>query len=191
MKATPLMEISQHAMGVGSWRMPLAVILVGGVVGMAFYAQSPRNARTTSAKEPSPAASGPSRDGQFIINSIGMTLVRIPNGEFMMGNAESAESLSRDFPAYEPARIGELTDEKPLHRVHITKPFYLGVHEITIGQFRQFTHEAHYQAESERDGTGGWGYFPKIAYFEGRDPKYSWRYPGFRQANNHPVVNVS
>lgn len=120
-----------------------------------------------------------------------MRLVRIPNGEFMMGNAESTESLSRDFPAYDPERIRKLIDEKPLHRVHITKPFHLGVHEVTIDQFRQFTEEANYEAESERDGTGGWGYSPKIAYFEGRDPKYSWRDPGFRQANNHPVVNVS
>jgi len=53
--------------------------------------------------------------------------------------------------------------------------------------------------ESVADGTGGYGYNP--AYdpaasargdtFEGRNPRYSWRNPGFAQNDDHPVVNVS
>ncbi|MDY0107464.1 MAG: SUMF1/EgtB/PvdO family nonheme iron enzyme, partial [Giesbergeria sp.] len=53
--------------------------------------------------------------------------------------------------------------------------------------------------ESEADGTGGYGYNP--AYdpattargdaFEGRNPRYSWRNPGFAQGDDHPVVNVT
>src|SRR5688500_14210986 len=92
-----------------------------------------------------------------IVNSIGMKLARIPAGEFVMGNNESHEQLAKGFPQYEAKRIEELTDEPP-HKVRITKPFYMGVHEVTIEQFKRFIKESGYVVESERDGTGGWGY---------------------------------
>ncbi len=41
------------------------------------------------------------------------------------------------------------------------------------------------------NGTGGWGYNPKVGDFQGRDPRYSWRYPGFAQGDDHPVVNIT
>ena len=126
-----------------------------------------------------------------ITNSIKMTLARIPAGEFMMGNPESNEELAKAFPQYDISRIEGLADEKPLHKVRITKPFYLGIHEVTIHEFKQFVADASYKTEAEGDGTGGWGYNPKIAYFEGRKPEYSWRNPGFPQDDSHPVVNVS
>ena len=37
-------------------------------------------------------------------NTLGMPLVRVPAGEFMMGSDESAESLVADFPQYEIGR---------------------------------------------------------------------------------------
>jgi formylglycine-generating enzyme required for sulfatase activity len=129
--------------------------------------------------------------GGEIENSLGMRMVEIPAGEFWMGNQETADALSRAFPGYEHDRIAALVDEQPPHKVRITRPFLLGRHAVTIGQFRQFVLEADYQAESERDGTGGWGYNPGIAYFEGRKPEYSWRDPGFPQDDRHPVVNVT
>ncbi|MDA8523710.1 formylglycine-generating enzyme family protein [Acidovorax sp. NCPPB 4044] len=132
-------------------------------------------------------------------NSIGMPFVRIPAGSFRMGSDESPERLARDFPGMEPARLASLADEAPVHTVRITRPFYLGQTEVTVGQFRRFIQASGYRAESEADGTGGYGYNP--AYdpaksargdaFEGRDPRYSWRNPGFAQGDDHPVVNVT
>lgn len=55
-------------------------------------------------------------------NSIGMKLKLIPAGEFMMGSPESDDE-ARD-------------SEKPQHKVKITKPFYLGVTEVTQGQWK-------------------------------------------------------
>ena len=49
-------------------------------------------------------------------------------------------------------------DEKPQHRVRITRPFYLGVYEVTRGQFRRFVDEAGHQTEAEKNGTGGTGW---------------------------------
>ncbi|MCE5266806.1 MAG: CapA family protein, partial [Planctomycetaceae bacterium] len=60
-----------------------------------------------------------------------------------------------------------------------------------VGQFRRFAEETGYKTEAERDGTGGWGYNPKTAKCEGRDPKYNWRNPGFAQTDDHPVLNVT
>ncbi|TDP72650.1 formylglycine-generating enzyme family protein [Roseateles toxinivorans] len=132
-------------------------------------------------------------------NSLGMKFVRIPAGEFVMGSAEPPEQLAKAYPQYEPERFTQLGDEGPPHRVRITKPFYLGQHEVTVGQFRRFLAASGHVPESIADGTGGYGYNP--AYdpamskrgdaFEGRDPKYSWQNPGFAQTDQHPVLNVT
>jgi len=55
-------------------------------------------------------------------NSIGMKLTLLPPGEFTMGS-----------PASEAGR----RDDEPQHQVKITKPFYLGVHEVTQQQYEK------------------------------------------------------
>lgn len=132
-------------------------------------------------------------------NSLGMRFVRVPAGSFRMGSDEPVERLARDYPGMEARRLAALDDEAPVHRVHITRAFYMGQTEVTVGQFRRFVLASGYRAESEADGTGGYGYNP--AYdpattvrgdaFEGRSPRYSWRDPGFAQGDDHPVVNVT
>lgn len=132
-------------------------------------------------------------------NALGMQFVLIPAGEFLMGSDESPDSYASAFPQYERKRFEELGDEAPVHKVRITKAFYLGRHEVTVGQFRKFLDESGYRPESERDGTGGYGFNPDYDpattvrgdAFEGRNPKYSWRNPGFQQRDDHPVVNVT
>jgi formylglycine-generating enzyme required for sulfatase activity len=131
------------------------------------------------------------KNRRTLTNSIGMTLVEIPAGEFMMGTADSPEKLARSFPAIEQRRIDELADESPLHRVRITRPFFMSAQEVTIGQFRRFVDASGQLSEAERDGTGGWGYNRAKNDFEGRKREYSWRNPGFKQADDHPVVNVT
>jgi formylglycine-generating enzyme required for sulfatase activity len=109
-------------------------------------------------------------------NSIGMKLTLITAGTFQMGSPESDTEAE--------------ADEKPQHRVRITRPFYLGVHEVTRGQFRRFVDEAGYQTEAEKDGKGGWGWNEETKKFEQNTP-YTWQNPGFEQTDDHPVVNVS
>ena len=38
----------------------------------------------------------------------------------------------------------------PAHRVRITKPFYVGAHEVTVGQYRQFCEQSGYETEAEQ-----------------------------------------
>src|SRR5512134_1100720 len=51
-------------------------------------------------------------------NSLGMEFVRIPAGTFLMGS-ENGEA-----------------DEKPVHQVTISQPFYLGKYEVTQAQWQ-------------------------------------------------------
>jgi formylglycine-generating enzyme required for sulfatase activity len=60
--------------------------------------------------------------GDVIKNSIGMQLAFIPQGKFLMGS-----------PASEPDR-GE---DEFQHEVQITRPFYLGVYEVTQAEYQQ------------------------------------------------------
>ena len=141
----------------------------------------------------------PTAEPERRTNSLGMVFVRIPAGSFLMGSAEPAATLARDYPSLERRRFDLLADEAPVHKVRIRRAFYLGQHEVTVGQFRRFVEASGYQPESEADGTGGYGYNPQYDpattargdAFEGRDPRYSWRNPGFAQNDDHPVVNVT
>jgi formylglycine-generating enzyme required for sulfatase activity len=69
--------------------------------------------------------------GKEVENSIGMKLVRIPKGTFMMGSPAS-EKRRMIGPAIEEHR----SDDDKQHEVEITKDFYLGIHEVTQKQYR-------------------------------------------------------
>jgi formylglycine-generating enzyme required for sulfatase activity len=132
-------------------------------------------------------------------NSLGMQMVLLPAGEFLMGSDASPQALARLYPGYESERLRGLGDEAPVHRVRITRAFYMGRHEVTVGQFERFVRASGHVPESVADGSGGYGYNPRYDAaasargdaFEGRDPRYSWRDPGFAQTDEHPVVNVT
>jgi formylglycine-generating enzyme required for sulfatase activity len=132
-------------------------------------------------------------------NSLGMQMLRIPAGEFLMGNDTPPQELAGLYPAYEAERLQDLADEAPVHRVRITRPFYMARHEVTVGQFGRFVQASGYVPESVADGTGGYGYNPQYDpastrrgdAFDGRSPRYSWQNPGFAQSADHPVVNVT
>ena len=55
-----------------------------------------------------------------LTNSLAMRLVRIGPGSFLMGSEQG------DF------------DERPVHKVTITQPFYLSECEVTNAQYEQF-----------------------------------------------------
>jgi len=124
-----------------------------------------------------------------ITNSIGMKLVLIPAGEFSMGT--SKVEIDRLMQLYPDERREWFESEYPPHRVRISKPFCLGVYEVTVGQFRRFVEATDYKTEPEKDGMGGIGWNKSTGEFEGPDPKHTWRDTGFKQNDDHPVVNVT
>ncbi len=70
---------------------------------------------------PKPQPKPPPPPPATYTNSIGMRFVLIPAGEFLMGSPEGEQGAS--------------PDEKPQHKVRITKPFYLGVYEVTQREY--------------------------------------------------------
>ena len=133
------------------------------------------------------------------VDSVGIRFVLIPKGEFFMGNKDTTLDLIKEFPKYEVSRIVQLDDERPSHQVKISKEFYLGVNEVTLGQFTRFLSETNYLPESMRDGKGAYGYVKRDdgnrtrdeVIFDGPDPQFSLMTTGFDQTADHPVVNVS
>ncbi len=87
-------------------------------------AQPPRTIPGPPAKEVTPSGRPPLQPaGEVITNSIGMKLVLIPAGEFLMGSPDSDSAASKR--------------ERPQHRVRITRPFYLGVYPVTQEQYER------------------------------------------------------
>ncbi len=129
------------------------------------------------------------------INSLGQQLVLIPAGEFLMGGGEKAEEVAAAFPQF-GMKAEFFVDEYPQHRVRITKPFWLGKHEVTVAQFKKFVEATNFKTSAEREdnsrrGPGGWGFSIATKKFEGRKLEYNWRTPGFPIQDDYPVVNVS
>jgi len=99
-------------------------------------------------------------------NSIGMKLILIPPGNFMMGPQKG-------------------------HYVRITHPCYFGVYEVTRGQFAQFVTATGYKTFAE--GAKGGIHLADAELTTKWDPDKpsTWRKPGFRQTDEHPVVQLT
>ena len=78
-----------------------------------------------------PNAPVTSTKGEDVTNSIGMKLVYIPAGSFMMGSSDSAAQLAKEYDIEEKY----FTDEFPQHEVRISEGFWLGQTEVTQGQY--------------------------------------------------------
>ena len=177
---------------VNAYRRKIALFLAAAACALTMGCSSLPSSSTCDTAKPATC-------NAVVTNSLGMQLVRIPAGEFMMGSDAAPDDLAPLYPLYERKRLQDLTDEEPRHLVRITRPFYMARHEVTVDQFRRFLRASGYVPQSIADGTGGYGYNPSYDpasttrgdAFEGRHRRYSWENPGFSQAGDHPVVNVT
>ncbi len=106
-------------------------------------------------------------------NSLGMKLMLIPPGQFDMG----------------------MTEGEPTGRtVRITKPFYMGVFEVTVAQFREFVNATGHRTDAER-GADGRIFDPRVRFTGANayanQPGITWKTPGERTGDEHPVLRVS
>ncbi|MFO0665008.1 MAG: SUMF1/EgtB/PvdO family nonheme iron enzyme [Polyangiaceae bacterium] len=100
-------------------------------------------------------------------------LVRVAPGSFLQGSDPSAKSRKDD----ETPRIVTMTHE-----------YFLAKTETTVAQYRAFVTATGYRTEAEKGESGGFG------WEDGRlvqKPAYTWKSPGFAQADDFPVVLVT
>jgi len=104
-------------------------------------------------------------------DELGPELIGVPAGRFQMGDMKGAG----------------LSNEKPAKGQVILKPFAIGQHQITVGDFKRFVKDTNYITEAESENGCA-------AFIDGA-PKYNtvlnWRNPGFKQTDEHPVVCIS
>ena len=125
-------------------------------------------------------------------NSIGMTLVLIPPGEFEMGSTrEEIDALVLEAKAENDAWLTrQIPNESPRRRVRLTSAYRIGACEVTVAQFRHFVDATRYRTEGEQDGRGAMA-IARGAGVGGQQPEITWGHPGFPQTDEHPVAVVS
>ncbi|MFM7925419.1 MAG: formylglycine-generating enzyme family protein, partial [Planctomycetaceae bacterium] len=97
----------------------LSVALTVGCGGTVVAQQV--EAQPGSPAEP-PAAAADADQRKEVVNTIGMKLLLIPAGTFLMGS---------------PASEKDRDDDETQHQVTLTKPFYMGRTEVTQGQLKE------------------------------------------------------
>lgn len=116
-----------------------------------------------------------------LTNAIGMRFVLVPPGTFTMGSPD--DEAGRNPGDY---------DEGPRHTVTLSRPIYLGKHEVTQEQFSRFIAATGRVTDGER--TGGGNAHDARGEWKHR-PGTNWRRPGFADPydarGDHPVVHVS
>jgi formylglycine-generating enzyme required for sulfatase activity len=121
-----------------------------------------------------------------------MTLVRIPAGQFLRGVTD--EQKLRAAHPHTIEMGADLQDERPAHPVQLTRSFWIGAHEVTVGQFRAFVEATDYKTDAEQESRGALVFNPREKDSPQRfrqDAQANWRTPGFEQADDHPVTCVS
>ena len=111
---------------------------------------SPRSVYRTPASTTSSVSRQP-KQGDIVTNSIGIKLVYIPAGEFMMGSSRSAAELAREYDTKEEYFANEL----PQHTVRISRGFWMGQTEVTQSQWQAImgTSVSQQIAKAEKDNN--------------------------------------
>ena len=105
-----------------------------------------------------------SEAAETFANSIGMKLVRIQPGSFIMGQ----DGPASDYRLIKhPAKFDDADwDEKPAHKVTLTQPFAMGVTEVTLGQYRQFKPSFRRGSGSDDDALKGVSWEQAVEFCE-------------------------
>jgi formylglycine-generating enzyme required for sulfatase activity len=101
-----------------------------------------------------------------ITNSVGMKLVPIQSGTFTMGQDGPSLSGNDKMPTHHEEFRAADWDERPTHRVTITKPFHMAATEVTLGQFRQFEPDFRKGKGADDEAVSGIAWTQAVAFCE-------------------------
>jgi formylglycine-generating enzyme required for sulfatase activity len=68
-----------------------------------------------------------------LADGVELELILIPPGEFLMGDGDSPDATAERWPG---TPVSRFAIEHPQHRVTISRPFFVGRHEVTWRQWR-------------------------------------------------------
>ncbi|MEI8378597.1 MAG: formylglycine-generating enzyme family protein [Planctomycetota bacterium] len=106
---------------------------VGTAFGQKTEAPPSPNKPSTASSTPDSAAVPAAKE--ITSKSTGMKLALIPAGTFLMGS--SAADVKAALQADSTFMEEYAKAEQPQHKVKISKPFYMGVYEVTQGEFEK------------------------------------------------------
>lgn len=116
-------------------------------------------------------------------NKLGMMMVRMQRGQFIMGCMQSIDQMEK-FARNSKAWTAR---ESPTHPVTFSRSFMMASTPVTRGQFARFVEATNYVTEAQNGrfaaGLGERGL--------GRKDGLSWKQLDFEQTDDHPVVCVS
>ncbi len=137
--------------------------IIGAAAGLLLLATGASGAAAPA------AVVSPETPAKKLAASPPLEFVLVPGGQFAMGSDQG-----------DP-------DEKPVHQVKL-KNFQMSKTEVTVGQFRKFVEDTTFVTQAETlgfttglDKEGVWG----------RKDGWSWKHPGYEQADDSPVTCVS
>jgi formylglycine-generating enzyme required for sulfatase activity len=125
----------------------------------------------------SPAATAKAQTGQPFVSSIGMELLYIPPGEFLMGSTKGEQAWAAQNGSSE--NVVRQEGEQP-RKTMIKEGFWLGRTEVTVGQWKAFVMATGYKTDAEKKGYAD--HALQIGRPWGRVDGLSWRDPGFGSA---------
>ncbi len=126
------------------------------------------------------------KDKDAFVNSVGMIMVRIPAGSFVMGSSDADVAWAINTLA--PGQPINLENETPLRKVRMSRPFLISSTPVTVRQFRQFVDETGYVTDAEEDG--GLAYNLDSLHFELKRG-LSWKNPGWSVTDDQPVTMIT
>jgi formylglycine-generating enzyme required for sulfatase activity/serine/threonine protein kinase len=130
-----------------------------------------------------------------VTDAIGIKMALIPPGEFLMGSSDeqmaAAVKLADQIKTHQSNKERIQKDERPQHKVVISKPILMGITEVTVGQFRRFVEASNYVTEAERYGFGNASGVVLGDRVTESSRGVSWRAPGYTVSDDMPVTQVT
>lgn len=157
-----------------SWKALIVIAAVGFL--LAVISQIPAPWGIQSEDKEHVRAQIPKDMRQGFKSQVPMKMMAIPAGNFVMGASDGDSDA--------------LPDELPCRTITFSKPFQMGVYEVTVAQFGEFVEAQGYKTQAESSGLGGWK-ASTASSWGSQNPNLNWSSPGYPVAADLPVTMVS
>ena len=157
-----------------SWKVVIVLAVVGFLVAGISQMSAPWGIQSEDKEHARARILKDLRQG--FKSPILMKMVDIPAGNFVMGACDG-DSEARP-------------DELPCRTITFTKPFQMGVYEVTVAQFLEFVEAQGYKTQAESSGLGGWK-ASTASSWGSQNPNLNWSSPGYPVAADLPVTMIS